>query len=354
MDLAQLYQEFVSKYAAEAATIAKYDKLEKEIGPGAFENLKRLKRLASKGREATEKRIKSPAGRDALTELVSEFNRFGTKAVLLTGAQRGGDFLNNQLRGQWAERVALSMTIDGLRFVPFGPSGAAMPGEADHREVIMTYMEIQLLEGKRPDLLGFDVAIWNQLTEAERNTIATWPKRRLEGTDAELVKMARCGAEVKNSTWHYQQRREAGGGSLSITVKEEERAEINSWSRKTGCPVIFLQVLFDEIYCMSFRRMEAAIGRKQLYRPGDYSLDTPKSGKATHSLNLDDLCHRCGKVVFPSKSTAEVRTLDNGYVVPFVDLQPAEAAEVDSRVVLDEIEYVEPVTPAGGPPIPNP
>ena len=54
-----------------------------------------------------------------------EFLDFGAKAILSTGAQRGGDFLNNQLRGRWAERVVLSMTLPRFRFLAFGPSGAA-------------------------------------------------------------------------------------------------------------------------------------------------------------------------------------------------------------------------------------
>lgn len=171
---------------------------------------------------------------------------------MLTGSQRGGDFLNNQLRGQWAERVALSMPIEGLDLVPFGPSGAAMPGEEDHREVIMTFREILLLESKRPDLLAFNRANWDGLGQAERERIAEWPKRRLEAADDLLVRQARCGIEVKNSTWHYETRRKAGGGPLSITVKKEEVADIQNWSSKTGLPVVFMQVLFDEVYCMSF------------------------------------------------------------------------------------------------------
>src|SRR4051812_40198296 len=79
----------------------------------------------------------------------------------------GGDFLNNQLRGQWAERVAVSLPVPGLHLVEFGPSGAAMPGEEDHRKVIMTFKEISLLEGKRPDLLAFDTEVWDGLVAAE-------------------------------------------------------------------------------------------------------------------------------------------------------------------------------------------
>ncbi|HZY87428.1 MAG TPA: hypothetical protein VFE78_21505, partial [Gemmataceae bacterium] len=272
-DANQTQANFSAKYASEQNAVERLVALgRKRLGTGAADNLKLLKRIAERGV------AKSLAGRSAtrqaeINELVREFILYGAKAALLTGAQRGGDFLNNQLRGQWAERVALSLQVPGLHFAEFGPSGAAMPGEQDHRKVIMTFKEIHLLEGKRPDLIAFDTRAWGSLSGAERLLASSWPERRLEMVDEEIIRKARCGVEVKNSTWHYAKRREAGGGPLSITVKTEEVAEIQNWSRRTGLPVIFLQVLFDELYCMSFGRMEAAIKRGHLYESGDYELD---------------------------------------------------------------------------------
>jgi hypothetical protein len=72
--------------------------------------------------------------------------------------------------------------------VPFGPSGAAMPGEENHRETIMTFREIMLLEGKRPDLIAFDSDVWKQLLEEERVKAATWPERVLEPADETIVR----------------------------------------------------------------------------------------------------------------------------------------------------------------------
>ena len=82
--------------------------------------------------------------------LIREFLELGAKAILSTGAQRSGDFLNNQLRGRWAEDVVVSMWLPDLHLVAFGPSGAAMPGHEDHRRIITTFREIELVEGKRP------------------------------------------------------------------------------------------------------------------------------------------------------------------------------------------------------------
>jgi hypothetical protein len=336
---------FKAMHEQEAAAIARLAAVDREkLGAGSAANLKLLEEIATRGLQKTLDRRRSPEKREQINELVDEFIRFGAKAVLLTGAQRGGDFLNNQLRGQWAERVALSMVIEGLQLVAFGPSGAAMPGEEDHRQVIMTFREIQLLEGKRPDLLAFDKGIWDGLAEAERILASTWPKRRLEAADEAVVKKARSGIEVKNSLWHYEKRRAAGGGPLSITVKAEEVADIESWSGKTGLPVIVIQVLFDEVYCMSFRRMVAASKRGYLYQTNDYLLDSQSGEKVYHKFHLTDFRHRCGKVVFPVESTAAVRVLEDGSVVPFINFQPAQATDVVSRTILDEIAHVEPVS----------
>lgn len=270
----QIESAFRAKYQGEGAALARFNQLgQAKLGSGAAGNLKLLATLWADGITKTRNRRKSTEGQEEVDQLVSEFTEFGTKAVLLTGAQRGGDFLNNQLRGQWAERVVLSMSIDQLRLVPFGPSGAAMPGEQDHRRVIMTYKEIQLLEGKRPDLLAFDEGIWSRLSGAEQRRIGEWPNRRLEPADDAIVRQARCGIEVKNSTWHYGKRRQVTRVPLSITVKEEERSHLTAWSNQTGVRLVFVQVLFDEIYCMSFARMEEALTRGHLYQSGDYVKD---------------------------------------------------------------------------------
>lgn len=350
-DSANTDELFRVQYLREAEAITRLTALGgKKIGPGALSNLKRLSEIAFKGSDRVLSR-KSSALEAQIRELVREFIAFGAKAVLLTGAQRGGDFLNNQIRGQWAERVALSMPVAGLTLVPFGPSGAAMPGEQDHRQVVMAFKEIHLLEGKRPDLLGFDAHVWEGLSASEKSAAGEWPTRRLEVADDAIVGKARCGAEVKNSTWHYGKRRAAGGGPLSITVKNEEVGEIHVWSKRTGLPVVFVQVLFDEIYCMSFRRMEAAMSRGHLYRPDDYELDTQTGEKVYHKFHLSDDRHFCGRVVFPSESTAEVRILDGGNVVPFINYQPARTTDIVSEVVFREIDYLGPITPAAG--LPN-
>lgn len=304
-------------------------------------------------------------GATELTEidrlLIREFLELGAKAILSTGAQRSGDFLNNQLRGRWAEDVVVSMRLPDLHLVAFGPSGAAMPGHEDHRRIITTFREIELVEGKRPDLLMYDGSTWNSLTEADKTRARTWPDRLLEPSDLALVQRARCGIEVKNSTWHYAKRREhrailddEEGGPLSVTVKDEELKKIVGWIQSTGRPVLFLQVLFDEIYCMSFSRMVDGIRNGHVYAPGDYLRDTQTGagGKVYHRFFLRDTRHRCAFVRFPDQSEARVEVLVSGSVIPYVHLLPAQAHGEVQDVIASEVAVADTALAIGIPVLP--
>ncbi len=221
-------------------------------GGGAItKRAKLLTQVYERGLASVLGRRASAASQGKILQLVEEFTRLGAQAAISVGPQRAGDFLNNQLRGRWAEVVVLSLKVPGLTLVPFGPSGAAMPGDEDHRAVVSTYAAISLLEGKRPDVLGFDSALYSTLDAADRERIRTWPTRLLDTEDHKLIGKAICALEVKNSLWHYGERRkhsgqiDEGDRPLSITLKEEEVGPFQRWRDRTGVPVVFVQVLFE-------------------------------------------------------------------------------------------------------------
>lgn len=308
------------------------------IAAVAKKDLALLAKVADKGLAFVLGRRKKSA--EQVEILVTAFIEDGPVAVLRPGPQRGGDFLNNQLRGRWAENVAASMPLTDTVIVPFGPSGAAMPGEEDHRKITKAFAQIHLLEGKRPDLIAFERRVWDGFDAAARERATAWPERLLDKDDEPLVRAARFAMEVKNSTWHYGKRREAGGGPLSITVKEEELAALTAWSGNTGVPVLFVQVLFDEIYCMSYARMTEGKDRGYVYVEGDHKLERErKSNKDVHKFYVNGDPHVCGKVVFPDESRAHVRILEDGSVVPYIEFAPARATDVDVRVFEREIAY---------------
>lgn len=310
-----------------------------ELRPGEKTRLQLVRRVEREGLKATVARRKEAGVREVI-QFVEDFVELGPAALLLTGSQRGGDFLNNQLRGRWAEDVVLSIELEGLVFRRFGPSGAAMPGAENHRRIVSTFATIQMLEGKRPDLIAFTARTWEGLSASDKERIGSWPERVLGEDDLSLARGAVCGIEVKNSTWHYEKRREAGGGPLSVTVKEEELVHFRKWSADHGLPIIFVQVLFDRIYVMSFARMDEAITRGYLYEEDDVLLDRRGAGGKTyyHVYATDDR-HYCANVVFPDESKAVVALLESGNVVPHVVLLPARATDANDAAFSREINY---------------
>jgi hypothetical protein len=336
--LARLANSLKTAFATEREAFSALRKA--KISAGEKRNAAVVERMADDLRRVVD-RLASEESKGAAIALAEDFVRYGPKAILLTGSQRGGDFLNNQLRGRWAENVVGSMRFPNLVIRQLGPSGAAMPGEEDHHRTVMAFKEITLLEGKRPDLIAFKTTVWRQFSAAQRKRSLTWPERILEPSDMAMVAKGEFGIEVKNSTWHYAKRREAGGGALSITVKAEEIDDIKSWEKRTGLPVLFFQVLFDEAYCMSFRRMLDGVRRGYVYKRGDHERDevTGAGGKVYHRFHLNNLAHRCAKVRFPSKSSARVQVLADGNVIPHILFQPAKARDEVAAVVRRELKY---------------
>ena len=310
------------------------------LSAGEKHDLKVLERIGSMGLSRVYSRRRAAASREKLLCLVRDFCATGPSAALKTGTQRGGDFLLNQLRGQWAERVCGSIDWPGHKLLPFGPSGAAMPGEDDHVRVVRTFREIMLIEGKRPDLIVFESEYWDQLSESERKAASEWPNRLLTPSEHEIVKAGRCGIEVKNSTWHYSKRRASNRGSLAVTVKNEEIEPISAWSSRYEAPVLFMQVLFDEVYCMSFLRMRDAIKDGRMYEPDDYIVEKNENTfKYYHRFLLNGETHLCAKTVFPDESKAVVSVLPDGCVIPHIRFDPAATVDPRPEVMERELAY---------------
>lgn len=162
---------------------------------------------------------------------------------------RAEDFRRNQGQGGWAEQLLIDADWMGYRLVPFGPSDGITPGEPGYQEQRLLYRELTAMEGKRPDLLVF-----HQEVEAKnRDVIASWRNHTIRDGEREVFYRCVCGIEVKSSLWHYGQRRERGGGPLSITVKSEEWADIEFWVKKFCKPLFFVQAFVDEMYLASYR-----------------------------------------------------------------------------------------------------
>ncbi len=84
-------------------------------GGGAItKRAKLLTQVYERGLASVLGRRASAASQGKILQLVEEFTRLGAQAAISVGPQRAGDFLNNQLRGRWAEEVVLSLKVPGL------------------------------------------------------------------------------------------------------------------------------------------------------------------------------------------------------------------------------------------------
>src|SRR4051794_15180511 len=94
-DLTLLAEQLAEVYAREKARLT----LLKAAGTttGEKRNIFLIERMAP-DLEGTLRRRKSDDGKKEALVLAQNFIINGAKATLLTGSQRGGDFLNNQLR----------------------------------------------------------------------------------------------------------------------------------------------------------------------------------------------------------------------------------------------------------------
>lgn len=304
------------------------------------ESILQLDKIANDGLASVARGIRSQRKRDELRTRLVGYSAEGLQTLLRVPIARGNDFTVRQLQGQWAEEVVLS--IHGANEIRrLGPSAAAVPGEPGYERTVRTFRLIQLVEGKRPDLVAFEPSVWTSFTETEQRCASEWPMRFLTTGDADMLGRCSFGIEVKNSLWHYETRRRAGKGPLAVTMKEEERRAFENWTRQTGRPIVFVQVFFDEIYCMSFARMTQALQRGFMYEQGDVVTEKEqKSGKKTHKFLLQDSRHCCGRVEPPNeRSGGRIKISPEGQVALYMVLEPAIARDVDEPVIAGEVQF---------------
>ena len=228
----------------------------------------------------------SPDSRETFSDsgsvatLIELFQKCGCRAIFEAKQARAEDFRRNQGQGEWAEQLLLHAEWEGYRLVPFGPSDDIIPKEVGYEEQRLCYREFAALEGKRPDLLVFH----REVEAKQRDQIASWQNHTILESDREVFYRCVCGIEVKSSLWHYRQRQGCAAGSLSITVKTEEWADIEFWVNKFHKPLFFVQAFVDEMYVSSYWGLK---DRRQTRR-GYSERPDPETRKPTSWFSLSE------------------------------------------------------------------
>lgn len=270
------------------------------------------------------------ARRDELIDLVGEYNQHGLLALFKPGPARGGDFLINQARGEWAEdsfKLGLEET-GAFRAMKFGPSTAPMPGEEDYILRVANLQLIGLLEGKRPDLLVIESEAWDRLSQSQKELAQTKDLSvMLVMNDLEeLVKSSTGAVEVKSSQWLALERRP--DSPLSVTLKDEEIEVFETWIDKYRIPVAIAQVFFDSVYMRSFTDLLTAIGKGESGGFPVIEEKDRKTGKPTYRIPLTEE-HQCGTISLPTESRVEFLHKANAELIPYIRFSGPPMSDVD-------------------------
>jgi AccI restriction endonuclease len=263
-----------------------------------------------------------PYGETA-SQIQSRYETEGIYSVMDAAGGRGSDFAQNQDQGLWAERLLRAHGGD-VRFVYFGLSDPILPGDPAYDATRRKHRYMLLVEGKRPDLLVFEERVL--LLHPE---ILEWSERPL--TDADRIVLqehALCGAEIKSSLQHYgkrqQHRRKNSGSDISVTIKEEEFADLDRWEVENRIPITIMQVFVDAIFIVSYKRfrssetrswVEAKTTKKTLFLPIEDHASRFADISAASPFLVDDKGGVTRPAVWPAAS------IENVKLPPFLELR---------------------------------
>lgn len=162
---------------------------------------------------------------------------------------RGKSFAVNQDQGFWAEQLLRSLPGD-VQFIYFGLSDPIDPRARAYRPTRRKHRYILVLEGKRPDFLAFPKTVVTAHPQ-----ILECSERPLGIRDFALLhQYALAGVEIKSSLQHYATRQvfrahETRMPNISITIKDEEFADLGRWQTYNSTPrIMVMQVFVDAIY----------------------------------------------------------------------------------------------------------
>ncbi len=127
-----------------------------------------------------------------------------------------------------------------------------------------------------------------------------------------------------------------------MTVKEDELTSFRNWCTDTTKPLLFAQVFYDEIYCMSFARMLHALHVGFVLRDGDCELSDKRGagGKVYHRYHVGDDRFLLGEVEVPQVG-GNVAVLPDGAVIPHVVYESARGRLWDESLLRREAAFME-------------
>jgi len=259
---------------------------------------------------------------------------------------RGTDFLINWSLGFWSEERVLEAVNSLGHFIAFR-YGVSRVGPFTFEEFRKYYERLKqaYLHGKRPDLIVFDLNLYNQLSECEKQVL----KKLVDLSNAEadpVIEKALFGVEVEFSKWHvgkmlqYRQQKAQTELGPTFTIKQEDLEPLIKWARHFKKEIVVVQVFYDRAYITPFSQALSVIQNlnKGLKPPSARAERDRKTGKYTYFIS----CLSYGKLLgyFNPAPSIEGKVLvdERGMLWPTVELVNGRLnVTQEARDLLDKI-----------------
>ncbi len=254
--------------------------------------------------------------------------------------QAFSEFLTNREQGDWAELLVQSLinkNIPQLRAIKYGRSDDIIAGDPEFPSFYEAYQEELDTLGKKPDLLVFDIQNYQDEWGMD---ISTKTKEELDC----ITKTAKAGLEIRSSAFlvskyekYVSNNKNKSRNFLSFTPKAEDLLVIYKWIKNFGVKHFYIQVFFDRIYMISFKKILEIItdpsNKNKLY-----TLERNAKNQFKSTIHIDvNQGVLLSEYISPPKHYSEVKELARGRLLYYVKFKGGDA-KFDVKKFLEELE----------------
>lgn len=204
-----------------------------------------------------------------------------TRSKGRTPTQAFSEFLTNREQGDWAEDIVRKFTsvISGYKIVKYGKTDNVNAGDAGFATFYQKYQDELDTIGKRPDVLIF------KTEECNKDDISGLTFKEHE----KLVPKALMGWEIRSSSYlvnEYKPGKTSKRQFLSFTVKKEDIIIVLKWITTYGVPHYYIQVFFDKVYVISFKKILEIISDKN-NKNKIFFIEKNQKNQMKHTIHID-------------------------------------------------------------------
>jgi hypothetical protein len=241
------------------------------------------------------------------------------------------EFVINREQGDWAEGIvlrAINETAKDLVAVQYGRSEELVAGEPGFDEFYKSYQAELFRIGKRPDILIFRKEDYKPAWNYDISKMA-------EEELKVIVPTAIAGLEIRSSSYlvdkyeSYQGQKPSASQPrkpnkrkfLSFTPKEEDILHVCRWIQTFNVPHYYLQVFFDRIYGISFKKVMELIANPSNKGKKYFLEKDPKNQrKPTIKIDVSEGLEIGEKMQMPEHKS-QMKELKNGRLLFYVTFQ---------------------------------